>query len=205
MTGRNHSAPASACWGPRERARTICARLAPYSERAQLDALDPTACTGGPPKRNVRRRTCGYELERDSAIKKHSERMSSDGSVPRRALRETCEDAPMDFADSAALNEDLFRTINERIEEGAKQHGVEQPLPFHCECADDACIDKIELVPTEYDRVASHFARFVVIPGHQEPSIEIVVEQHPSYFVVEKTGEARAEIEREHPRPRHRK
>jgi hypothetical protein len=30
-----------------------------------------------------------------------------------------------------------------------------------------------------------------------------VVEQHSSYFVVEKTGEARVEIEREHPRPRH--
>jgi hypothetical protein len=31
-----------------------------------------------------------------------------------------------------------------------------------------------------------------------------VVEQHGSYLVVEKTGEARAEIEREHPRARHR-
>ena len=55
----------------------------------------------------------------------------------------------MDFADSAAHNEEVFRTINERIEEGAKQHGVEQPLPFHCECADDACVEKIELAPTE--------------------------------------------------------
>jgi hypothetical protein len=30
-----------------------------------------------------------------------------------------------------------------------------------------------------------------------------VVERHSSCLVVEKTGEARAEIEREHPRPRH--
>ena len=117
---------------------------------------------------------------------------------------ETCEDARMDFADSAAHNEEVFRTINDLIDEGAKQHGVEQSLPFHCECADDACVDKIELAPTEYDRVASHFARFIVIPGHEKPTIEIVVEQHPSYFIVEKTGEARAEIEHEHPRARHR-
>jgi hypothetical protein len=110
----------------------------------------------------------------------------------------------MDFADSAAHNEEVFRTINDRIDEGAKQHGVEQPLPFHCECADDACVKKIELAPTEYDRIASHFARFVVVPGHEEPSVELVVEQHASYLVVEKIGEARAEIEREHPRPRHR-
>jgi hypothetical protein len=110
----------------------------------------------------------------------------------------------MDFADSAARNEEVFRIINERIDEGAKHHGVEQPLPFHCECADNACVEKIDLAPTEYDRVASHFARFVVIPGHEEPTVELVVEQHASYLVVEKTGEARAEIEREHPRPRHR-
>jgi hypothetical protein len=110
----------------------------------------------------------------------------------------------MDFADSAAQNEEVFRIINERIDEGAKKHGVEQSLSFHCECANDGCVAKIELLPTEYDRVASHVARFVVVPGHEEPRVETVVEQHGSYLVVEKTGEARAEIEREHPRPRHR-
>jgi hypothetical protein len=110
----------------------------------------------------------------------------------------------MNFADSAAQNEEVFRSINERIDEGAKKHGVEQPLPFHCECAKDDCVEKIELPPTEYDRVASHFARFIVVPGHEEPSVETVVDHHGSYLVVEKTGEARAEIEREHPRPRHR-
>jgi hypothetical protein len=122
----------------------------------------------------------------------------------QRSAAATCEDVRMNFADSAAHNEEVFRTINERIDEGAKKHGVEQSLPFHCECADDDCVEKIELPPTEYDRVASHFARFVVLPGHEEPSVEVVVEQHGSYLVVEKTGEARAEIEREHPRPRHR-
>lgn len=109
----------------------------------------------------------------------------------------------MDFADAAAHNEDVFRTINERIEEGAKQHGVDQLLPFHCECAREGCVDSIELAPAEYDRIASHVAHFVVVPGHEEDSVEAVVERHPSYLVVEKTGEARAEIEREHPRPRH--
>src|SRR4051794_36175234 len=44
----------------------------------------------------------------------------------------------VDFADAAAHNEEVFRSINERIEEGAKQHGVEQLLPFHCECATEA-------------------------------------------------------------------
>jgi len=109
----------------------------------------------------------------------------------------------VDFAEAAANNEEVFRSINERIEEGAKQHGVEQLLPFHCECATKACVETIELSPAEYDRIASHRARFVVIHGHEQPSVEIVIESHSAYLVVEKTGEARAEIEREHPRPRH--
>ena len=109
----------------------------------------------------------------------------------------------MDFADAAARNEEVFRSINERIEEGAKQHGVQQVLPFHCECATEACLETIELAPAEYDRIASHRARFVVVRGHELSSVETVVESHSGYLVVEKTGEARAQIEREHPRPRH--
>lgn len=109
----------------------------------------------------------------------------------------------VDFADAAARNEEVFRSINERIDEGAKRHGVEQPLSFHCECATEACVETIELPPTDYDRIASHLARFFVVPGHEQSSVETVVESHSAYLVVEKTGEARAEIEREHPRSRH--
>jgi hypothetical protein len=102
----------------------------------------------------------------------------------------------VDFADAAARNEEVFRSINERIEEGAKQHGVEQLLPFHCECATEACVTTIELPPAEYDRIASHRARFVVVPRHERSSVETVVESHSAYLVVEKTGEARTRWER---------
>ena len=111
--------------------------------------------------------------------------------------------AVVDFANAAAHNEEVFRSINERIEEGAKKHGVEQLLPFHCECATEACVETIELAPAEYYRIASHLAQFVVLPGHEQPRVEIIVERFSTYLVVEKTGEARAEIEREHPRLRH--
>jgi hypothetical protein len=116
---------------------------------------------------------------------------------------ESRENVLVDFAKAAAHNEEVFRSINERIEEGAKQHGVEQVLPFHCECATEECVETIEIPPAEYDRIASHFARFVVAPGHERTGLEAVVERHPAYLVIEKTGEARGEIEREHPRSRH--
>jgi hypothetical protein len=109
----------------------------------------------------------------------------------------------VDFAEAAARNEEVFRSINERIEEGAQRHGVEQVLPFHCECATAECVETVELPPAEYDRIASHLARFVVVPGHEQMEVETVVERHSGYFVVEKTGEAREELEREHPRRRH--
>jgi len=109
----------------------------------------------------------------------------------------------VDFAEAAARNEEVFRSINERIEEGAKHHGVQQALPFHCECATEMCVETIELPPGEYDRVAASFAHFVIVPGHEQPGVEVVVERHADYLVVEKTGEALEEIQREHPRSRH--
>jgi hypothetical protein len=116
---------------------------------------------------------------------------------------ESRDNVLVDFADAAARNEEVFRSINARIEEGARQHGVQQVLPFHCECASVTCVKTIELSPAEYDRIASHFARFVVVPGHEKPAVEAVMERHAHYLVVEKTGEAREEIQHQHPRPRH--
>jgi hypothetical protein len=110
----------------------------------------------------------------------------------------------MDFAERAARNEEVFRGVNERIDEGAEQHGVEAPLPFHCECARAACFDTIELAPPLYEQVARERYHFVVARGHEEAKIERVVERQPGYLVVEKIGEARRQIDNDHPQQRHR-
>jgi hypothetical protein len=110
----------------------------------------------------------------------------------------------VNFADRAARNEEIFRGVNERIEAGAEQHRVESPLPYHCECGDSACLGKIELRPAEYERIVDERYRFVVLPGHEDESIERVIERQASFVVVEKIGEARAQIDRDHPQERHR-
>jgi hypothetical protein len=110
----------------------------------------------------------------------------------------------MEFAERAARNEEIFRGVNERIEEGAEHHGVTASLPFHCECGRLSCVGKIEIPPREYERVASERYRFVLIPGHDDPAIERVVERHPAYVVAEKVGDAREQIDRDHPQHRHR-
>ena len=82
----------------------------------------------------------------------------------------------MDFANRAARNEEIFRGFNERIEAGAEQHGVEKPMPFHCECGRASCVGTIDIRPPDYERIARERYRFVLIPGHAEPAIEQVVE-----------------------------
>ncbi len=110
----------------------------------------------------------------------------------------------MEFADRAARNEEIFRDVNERIEDGAVQHGVEAPLPFHCECSRTSCLGTVELPPAEYERIAAERYHFVLIPGHEDPAIERVVERAGAYIVAEKIGEARRQIDRDHPQRRHR-
>jgi hypothetical protein len=110
----------------------------------------------------------------------------------------------MNFADRAARNEEIFREVNDRIEAGADQHGVGSPLPFHCECGRASCFDKIEIPPREYERIARERYRFVLIPGHEDAAIERVVESHDDFVVGEKIGEAREQIDRDHPQQRHR-
>jgi hypothetical protein len=110
----------------------------------------------------------------------------------------------MDFAERAAQNEEIFRQINEQIEEGAEQHGVSSSLPFHCECGRSRCTETVELAPAVYERIAANPLHFVVKPSHQIPELERVIDTRAGYVVVEKVGEAREEIEREYRRKRHR-
>ena len=109
----------------------------------------------------------------------------------------------MEFADAAARNEEVFREVNERIDEGAERHHVEGPLPFHCECCDASCVEKLPISAREYKRVVEQRFWFVALPGHETTAVERVVERHPEYFVVEEVGQAREQLERDHPQQRH--
>jgi hypothetical protein len=109
----------------------------------------------------------------------------------------------MDFARRAARNEEVFRDVNERIEEGAEQHAVSASLPFHCECGRTSCLETIEIPPDRYAAIVRERYHFVLIPGHEEPRIERVVETEDTFHVVEKIGEAREQIDRDHPQQHH--
>jgi hypothetical protein len=95
-------------------------------------------------------------------------------------------------AERAAINESRFRDSNERINEIVDQYGLSRYLPFLCECADTKCTVLVRMNGDEYRHVRSNSRWFAVAPGHESAGGPHgrVVEEHESYVVVEKTGEA---------------
>jgi hypothetical protein len=49
---------------------------------------------------------------------------------------------------------------------------------------------RLALTRSEHEHIRAQGTRFVVYPGHIDPSREVVVERFPTYFVIEKQGEA---------------
>jgi hypothetical protein len=52
----------------------------------------------------------------------------------------------------------------------------------------------------DYQRVRANPRWFMVVPGHQHPELEVVVETQPGYLVVEKVDQAGAKAEETDPR-----
>lgn len=100
----------------------------------------------------------------------------------------------------AARNESLFREVNRNIAVLEERHGSpnEEPI-FVCECANAGCAEQLAVEPEVYRRVRENPRWFFLIPGHEDPQLERVVERHPGYLVVEKTGIAGEVAEREQP------
>ena len=91
-------------------------------------------------------------------------------------------------------NEALFRHVNESILEVGEQFGVgATEASFVCECGDASCAELVVLTLQEYEEVRASPYRFFIVPGHDIPDVEDVVEHHQRYDVVEKhPGEAAA-------------
>jgi hypothetical protein len=97
-----------------------------------------------------------------------------------------------------AMNEAAFRKVNEGMEAGQDPPGL---LSFVCECGRLHCNKLIQLTREEYENIRSNPRRFAIVEGHEILEAEDIVERHDRYLVVEKRGDAEAEIvEHTHPR-----
>jgi hypothetical protein len=80
------------------------------------------------------------------------------------------------------------RRVNEAIERG-RLPGSDDGS-FVCECGRIGCNTTLSLSLDEYEAVRTSFERFVVVPTHELPPVDRVVERHDGYFVVIKEGQA---------------
>jgi hypothetical protein len=103
--------------------------------------------------------------------------------------------------DAREQNEDLFRQVNERIEDvGTALARDDVPMEFLCECDDPDCVEKVSATRAEYEAIRAVATQFVVLPGHEDPDIEHVVQQTERFLVVEKEGQAAHDAEESDPR-----
>jgi hypothetical protein len=99
-----------------------------------------------------------------------------------------------------AMNETLFREVNEVIVEFADEHGM-MKLEIVCECDNLTCANRLPIEHDEYEAVRAHALHYAGIPGHQDDTIEDVIAREREYFVVRKRRPAGARTLRPRPRP----
>jgi hypothetical protein len=107
-------------------------------------------------------------------------------------------------AEQGAYNQALFRQVNERIRAILSDPSVSHEFgavasdpDWVCECANVGCMQRIAISDHEYALIRSESARFLVVAedAHVFLDIEDVVERRDTYWIVEKTGDARVVAE----------
>ena len=107
---------------------------------------------------------------------------------------------PDEIKQRLGANEAVLRQINEGIERGQWPGEEEAPVGFRCECARLGCNLLLDLTLAEYEHVRSAPRRFVMIDGHELPTVEVVIERQPGYVIVEKKDEAGEHAKESDPR-----
>ena len=104
----------------------------------------------------------------------------------------------MDQDRRVGLNEAIFRQVNEQIKSLGDELGVDDGrITVICECGDAACTDRIDVPLAEYERVRGDSLLYVIVPGHEFPEIESVVDHADGYDVVRKQAEEAVEVAEE--------
>lgn len=100
------------------------------------------------------------------------------------------------------LNESLFREVNEQIESLNRGFQTDVPtMTVICECAMGDCTERLEIPVGAYESVRADPLCYIIVPGHELPEFESVVENGDGYDVVQKRdGTAAALAEKTDPR-----
>ena len=94
-----------------------------------------------------------------------------------------------------ALRQNVMREVNERIHRLRWAPADGDQIGYVCECSLVECAETIPLDGAAYEGVRASPVRFLLLPGHESPQVERIVERRRAYTVVENVGEA-AEVAR---------
>jgi len=85
----------------------------------------------------------------------------------------------------AAQNELVFRAVNEQIVKMTDRFRAQlSDIDIVCECAETACVGTIRIDTHEFASIERTEGTFLVLPGHENESVEQVVERREAYVVV---------------------
>jgi hypothetical protein len=96
-----------------------------------------------------------------------------------------------------AHNENAFRALNESL--GASVHSgrpADDLAGFVCECANPDCDAIVRVTVPAYESVRADAQLFLLVPGHEEPDAEDVVDGGDGYAVVRKHADVADIVER---------
>jgi hypothetical protein len=87
-----------------------------------------------------------------------------------------------------ALNEDLFRKVNEQIEGLNEAYHDLSGGDFEivCECDRLDCEERLTISPDAYKALRADSRTFAVAPRHDDETVEDIIEQTRVYWIVQK-------------------
>jgi hypothetical protein len=104
-------------------------------------------------------------------------------------------------AERIADNESRFREINERLRADLRSlPDDDERVGFVCECGRVDCAETVPLELEEYEAIRSGSLDFFVVPGHQAPDVEDVVDINDRFARVRKHPEAADRVRATDPR-----
>lgn len=112
----------------------------------------------------------------------------ADGDTPEPIIRALARHAsgPASGPRSERIvqTERLFRSINEEIAR-LDGHGT---TSFLCECGNPLCTERIALTASALHELHGEEGLFVVLPGHEIPEVETVVNREDGHLIVRKNA-----------------
>jgi hypothetical protein len=108
------------------------------------------------------------------------------------------DESPREREKRAAQNQLLFREVNQRIASLAEPALLPEiaQIEVTCECVDMSCTATIQIPLHEFAEIDRATNRVLVVPDHELPEVEDVVERRERFLIVGKRGAGADLVER---------